>query len=121
MGGEVGERESLMKWYLVLGLAVLGLDGQDTRNVAEPHFPESCAGLSAQLPAPGGALSEASERRPDTARIQGAIDSCAAGKAVQLKGSGASNIFLAGPLHLKSGVTLVDGDVALFASRNPRD
>jgi polygalacturonase len=110
-----------MKRCLLLWLPVV-LHAQDTRHVVEPRFPESCTVLSAQLAAPAGVLPDAAERMPDTARIQAAIDSCAAGKAVELNRSGANNIFLAGPLHLKSGVTLlVDRGVALFASRNPRD
>lgn len=78
--------------------------------------------LAARLSAPGGTLSDAGERNPDTARIQAAIDQCRAGQAVELKPSGGRNIFLAGPLSLKPGVTLlVDAGAALFASRDPRD
>src|ERR1700678_2398253 len=103
-------------------LAAAALLAQDTRNVAEPHFPATCAALTAQLAAPQGALPEASERTPDTARIQAAIDNCEQGKAVALRPAGAKNIFLAGPLTLKTGVTLlVEANAALFGSRNPRD
>jgi len=107
-------------------LAVLAVastvHAQDTRNVAEPHFPAPCSVLTAQLSAPRGVLSDAGERTPDTARIQAAIDQCEAGKAVALDPAGARNIFLAGPLTLKPGVTLlVEANTALFASRNPRD
>ena len=95
---------------------------QDTRKVSEPHFPPACTVLAAHLTAPGGTLSEADEKTPDTARIQSAIDACAKGKAVQLRADGAKNIFLSGPIDLKPGVILlIDGGVALFASRNPRD
>jgi polygalacturonase len=95
---------------------------QDTRNVTEPRFPQACVVLTAQLSAEKGVLPESSERTLDTARIQDAIDHCERGKAVELKPSGARNIFLAGPLQLRPGVTLlVDGGAALFASRNPRD
>jgi len=98
------------------------LCAQDTRNVTEPHYPETCASLAAQLAAPGGVLPEASEHTPDTARIQAAIDGCGAGKAVALRAAEGKNIFLAGPLQLKPGVTLlVESGAALFASRNPRD
>jgi polygalacturonase len=66
-------------------------------------------------------LSDAAERSPDTPRLQTAIDSCAPGKAVELKPSGANDIFLSGP-RLNSGVTLLVGaGTALFASRDPRD
>jgi polygalacturonase len=112
-------------WFLpaVIALAAFPvLRAQDTRNVTEPRFPQACVVLTARLSAPKGALSDSSERTPDTARIQDAIDHCERGKAVELKPSGPSNIFLAGPLQLKPGVTLlVDGGAALFASRNPRD
>ena len=110
------------KFVPALALAALPLLAQDTRHVTEPHFPASCTVLTARLTAPGGTLAEADERNPDTARLQNAIDNCAAGQAVELKPAGGKNIFLAGPLNLKAGVTLlVDGDAALFASRNPRD
>jgi polygalacturonase len=99
-----------------------GLRAQDTRHVTEPHFAQVCTVLNARLEAPNSALSEASERTPDTARIQTAIDQCRQGHAVELKGADGNQIFLTGPLQLKPGVTLlVDAGVALFASRNPRD
>jgi len=67
-------------------------------------------------------LSDADERRPDTERIQKAIDGCEAGHSVVLRAAGAANVFLSGPLHLKAAVTLVvQGGAAIFASRNPRD
>ncbi len=108
---------------LAFALAVYGTAmAQDTRNVVEPHYPASCTVLRAQLSAPGGQLSLADEHKPDTARLQSAIDNCAAGKAVELRAEGAKNIFLSGPLHLKAGVTLLVGaNTALFASRDPRD
>ncbi|SPE40920.1 Endo-polygalacturonase/pectinesterase [Candidatus Sulfopaludibacter sp. SbA3] len=110
------------KLALALALVALPCSAQDTRRVTEPHIPPSCTVLPARLAAPNGALAEADERNPDTARIQGAIDQCRAGQAVELQPSGGKNIFLAGPLTLKAGVTLlVDGGAALFASRNPRD
>jgi polygalacturonase len=107
----------------VMALAMIpALRAQDTRNVTEPRFPQACAILTAQLSAEKGVLADASERTPDTARIQDAIDRCDRGKAVELRPSGARNIFLAGPLQLKLGVTLlIDAGAALFASRNPRD
>jgi len=95
---------------------------QDTRQVTEPRIPPTCAVLTARFSAPNGALSAADEDAPDTKRIQDAIDACGAGKAVALEASGSKNVFLAGPLRLKAGVTLlVSARVALFASRNPRD
>jgi polygalacturonase len=103
-------------------LAVVALDAQDTRNVIEPRSPEACTVLGARYSAPRGVLPDAAETSPDTARIQNAIDHCEKGKAVALKADGARNVFLAGPLELKPGVTLlVDAGTALFGSRNPRD
>jgi polygalacturonase len=98
------------------------LGAQDTRKVTEPHFPKPCVTLDAQLSAPGGILSDHDEHRPDTERIQSAIDHCKKRQAVKLRAVGGHNIFLAAPLYLKSGVTLlIDANAALFASRNPRD
>jgi len=78
--------------------------------------------LTAQLRAEKGVLSDAGEQKPDTARIQSALDHCEKGKAVALRADGAQNIFLTGPIELRPGVTLlVDAGVAVFASRNPRD
>ncbi len=112
----------LLKLATALALAGLTLSAQDRRHVTEPRIPPSCTVLTARLSAPNGALAEADERNPDTARVQSAIDQCQSGQAVELKPGGGRNIFLAGPLTLKAGVTLlVDGGAALFASRNPRD
>jgi len=103
-------------------VAIPALDAQDRRTVTEPRFPAVCTTLEARLSAPNGALPESSETMLDTARLQGAIDGCQPGKAVELKPAGANNIFLAGPLLLKPGVTLlIDAGAALFGSRNPRD
>jgi polygalacturonase len=108
----------LALWLLALPL----VHAQDTRTVVEPRFPPACEVLTAHLAAPGGALAEADERRPDTARLQKAMDGCAPGKAVELKPEGDRQIFLSGPLRLRPGVTLlIDGNAALFASRDPRD
>ena len=99
-------------------IAAISASAQDTRIVKEPVIPPSCAVLEAKLPAK---LLEADESRPDTARIQEALDSCAAGHSVELKPSGEMRAFLAGPLQLRAGVTLlVDDRSILFASRNPR-
>jgi polygalacturonase len=84
---------------------------QDTRQVTEPVIPKSCTVLKSQL----GAIDD---DKPDTARIQEALDKCPSGQAVELTG----NVFLAGPLQLRAGVTLlVDADATLYGSRNPRD
>ena len=108
-----------------VGLCALPLraaHGQDTRSVSEPRIPPTCVALPARLSAPKGLLSDAAEQRPDTKRIQDAIDGCSPGKAVVLRSERGKDVFLSGPLHLKAGVTLlVAARTALFASRNPRD
>ena len=79
----------LIPFLLALPLSQALVQAQDTRNVVEPHFPPACEVLTARLAAPGGALSDADERQPDTALLQKAIDGCAPGKAVELKPEGA--------------------------------
>ena len=112
---------------VVSSLAVLffvGLSGaqaQDARHVVEPHIPRACVVLQARLAAVDGVLPADSERDLDTARIQQAINQCAAGKAVELRANGTAQTFLSGPLTLRSGVTLViDANTSLAASVNPR-
>jgi glycosyl hydrolase family 28 len=105
---------------LVLAVATR-VYAQDTRQVSEPRFPAPCATLDARLSASSGALPADAERQLDAARIQQAIDSCAAGHAVELRTAGSANAFLSGPLELRAGVTLrVMQGVTLFASRDPR-
>jgi polygalacturonase len=112
----------LMASFLACWSVLPTARAEDSRHVTEPHFPPTGSVLVARLAAPNGALAEADEDAPDTRRIQDAIDACGVGKAVVLEASGTSNVFLAGPLRLKAGVTLlVSARVALFASRNPRD
>src|SRR5215467_9331558 len=89
---------------------------QDTRTVTEPKIPEVCTTLDARL------TSDLDETKPDTNRIQDALDHCAAGHAVKLTRSGRNDAFLSGPLQLKSGITLlVDENTTLFGSRDPRE
>jgi polygalacturonase len=95
---------------------------QDRRTITEPKIPASCTVLRAALRDTDNTLAEADEQRPDTVRIQKAIDGCAAGKAVELKADVDHNAFLSGPLEMREGVTLlVDDGVTLYASRNPAD
>jgi polygalacturonase len=97
---------------------------QDQRKVLEPVIPAVCQTLFSSLAAVENnrTLADSDEQRPDTARIQQAIDACPPGHAVELRASGSHNAFLAGPLQLRAGVTLlVDANTILFASRNPRD
>ena len=114
----------------------LPVRAQDTRVVMEPKIPPVCVRLTAKLEASpganGGRLADADEGKLDTERIQKAMDGCGAGKAVELAiasscGSSAGacgigkNAFLTGPLELRAGVTLlVDRNVTLFASRDPK-
>jgi len=99
----------------------LGIAAQDSRQVSEPRVPPACSTLDAALAAKDGVLSDADERRTDTQRIQDAINACAPGKAVVLRASGKSSVFLSGPLTLKSGVTLVvSANTVLAGSRDPR-
>ncbi|MGA8111401.1 MAG: pectinesterase family protein [Acidobacteriaceae bacterium] len=94
---------------------------QDTRQVTEPKIPKTCVMLGAELTARNGVLKDAEERHLDTDRIQKAIDGCAPGMAVVLRAKGGREVFLTGPLTLKSGVTLViDANTVLAASSNPR-
>src|SRR5215471_3534566 len=107
---------------LAIVCAAVSARAQDTRKVSEPRIPATSVVLFARLAAPKGTLSDADENAPDTRRIQEAIDACAAGKAVKLAASGNKNVFLAGPLRLRPGVTLlIAAGTALFASKNPRD
>lgn len=95
---------------------------QDTRVVKEPVRPAACTTLRATLvPVADSTLNAADERKLDTDRIQRAIDSCPAGKAVVLATSGGGSAFLSGPLQLRASVTLViDSGAILFGSRDPR-
>ena len=103
--------------FLPIALAT----AQDTRHVAEPKIPAACVTLDAVIAAPHGVPAEADEHKPDTARIQQAMDHCAAGHAVVLRRAGDKTVFLSGPLTLRAGVTLViDADTALVASRDAR-
>jgi polygalacturonase len=108
--------------------ASLCASAQDTRRVTEPKIPPACTILTARLTSPGDTLAAADESKPDTLRIQQAMDRCKPGQAVELKpapgpGTGTGkDAFLTGPLELRSGVTLlVDKGAILFGSRNPRD
>jgi xylan 1,4-beta-xylosidase len=106
----------------VFVLVAAPLAAQDRRVVTEPVAPPACVTLEARLEAPLGRLSDDDESRPDTGRIQAAIDACPSGRSVRLTRRGAASVFLSGPLRLKAGVTLVvEAETALFGSRDPRD
>jgi len=111
-----------MRFLIAILVAAAGANAQDTRNVTEPVIPPTCTVVTAHLTSHAGTLDEAGEKTPDTARIQSAIDGCAAGHAVTLRPGARHDAFLSGPLQLRPGVTLVvDAGAILFASRNPRD
>jgi polygalacturonase len=104
---------------MLLFLIAMVAKAQDTRQVTEPKIPLSCTQLSAQLRAVSDKLAEADEGKLDTARIQGALDKCKPGMAVELKPMSGNNAFLSGPLEMRAGVTLlIDEGVTLFGSRD---
>lgn len=110
-----------MKLCLAVALVAFAapLAAQDTRTVTEPAIPPTCTALDAQIRRVGSTLAPADETKLDTERIQKAMDKCGKGKAVELRMTDAADAFLAGPLELRDGVTLlVDKGVTLFASRD---
>ena len=104
---------------LLCSLVSARAHAQDRRTVSEPVIPPLCATLDAQLASAGRTLAPADEARLDTARIQRALDRCGQGQGVLLTARGQRNAFLAGPLQLRAGVTLIVArGVTLFASRD---
>lgn len=102
------------------GVLVAPVGAQDSRTVNEPVFPATCAMVLANQAISNG--EPASETALDTARIQTALNTCGAGKGLELVASGANNAFLIAPLTIPNGVTLVvDAGVTVFGSRNPAD
>ena len=95
------------------GLFPLSSHAQDPRNVIEPAPRPVCAVLTAQSMA-------ADSKQDDTVRIQHAVNTCPPGRALRLAMGNGRHEFVAGPLTLKSGVTLtIDAGVTLYASTNP--
>ncbi|WP_229413503.1 glycoside hydrolase family 28 protein [Massilia violaceinigra] len=112
---ELAARRARMHCLRTLAAAALALCGaghaQDTRTVREPTLPPACAVLLPEPALPG---------RDDAPRIQAAIDKCKPGHALHLAAQGDKRAFTAGPLTLRSGVTLVvDAGATLFASTDP--
>jgi hypothetical protein len=102
---------------VLFALAAMSLIAQDTRTVTEPSFPPACTVLMANQAA--GSLDETNF---DTVRIQGALNSCAGGQAVELAAQDQSNAFLIQPITIPAGVTLlVDAGVTVFTSLNRAD
>jgi polygalacturonase len=127
-------QRQLVAWVCGFVLFAVGCkaQAQDTRTVTEPKLPATCVRLEAKLVATGDALAgatlaEADESKPDTQRIQQAIDGfaskCKPGTAVELApGTAKANAFLSAPLELREGVTLlIDNGITLFASRRAAD
>ncbi len=98
---------------------------QDTRNVTEPHYPQICKILYANLTPHDGRLPDEPIERHyrDNDRIVKAMENCPAGQSVVLHGSKTGkSVFLLSPFRLRAGITLVvDSSAALWGSRNPRD
>ena len=89
--------------------------------MTEPHIPAACVTLKASIEAKQGVIAAEDERKLDTPRIQDAMDHCSPGNAVVLRSDARKNVFISGPLTLRSGVTLVvDANTSLVASRDPR-
>jgi len=111
-----------MRIAAVFVLALV-LRAQDTRTVTEPAIPPLCSSLTAKLAVVDGrSLAAEDESKPDTGRIQQALDACPAGQAVELKSDASLGAFLTGPVHLRAGVALlVAKGAVLFGSRDPRD
>ncbi len=112
-----------MRLVIAMLVPVLAALAQDSRSVTEPAVPPPCAILKAKLNRAGASISVDDEDKPDTVRIQSAIDACSAGQAVVLQRAAyRTDAFLSGPLRLRKAVVLlVDRDAYLYASRNPRD
>ena len=100
------------------------LHAQDSRTVKEPVIPPACVILKASL-SPAAATSGDIDARTganglDTLRLQQALDHCDKGHAVELSPDSGNTAFLAGPIALRAGITLlIDKGVTLYATRNP--
>ncbi len=85
----------------------------DTNLPPEPVDPPICTTLTATRSTPDETAAL------DTARIQAALNSCGAGKAVKLTSSGANNAFVTAKLTITGTTLMVDAGTTLYASRNP--
>lgn len=94
----------------------------DSRQVSQPTVPAVCATVTSTLSTPASRTFSSTQETtpPDTGRIQSALNSClGTGKAVRLAAAGSDTAFLAGPLKVGGGETLlVSPGVTLFASSN---
>ncbi len=115
-------RPEILAFILYLGPAHAVMYSQDTRTVSEPVIPPVCTVLKAQLSSGPTGLPIESESLLDTGRVQAALDACPNGQAVELRSDQQNNAFLLSPIVIKKSVVLlVDEDVIVFGSRNPRD
>ena len=127
---------TLARQSALCGTSLAAAPVPDASLPAEPVIPAPCAGASLEAAfavdgTTGLPLFTAGSDTADTARLQAAIDACAASLAAGAQGSvrlqpstttPGEVAFVAGPLILRAGVTLwVDQGATLFASRNPRD
>ena len=127
--GSTFRRTITTSFAAVCALAVPSLRAQDMRTVKEPVIPPACITLKATLTiasATSGQLEARADQAGsdrsglDTARIQQGLDHCEQGQAVELTPDGANDAFLAGPIALRAGVTLlIDKGATLYGSRNP--
>ena len=118
----IGRRSATVRFAIAF-LCAAAAHAQDTRKVSEPSIPPACTVLTANIGRAGGSIAPDDEDKPDTARIQAAMDQCAPGHAVILRRAATRrDAFLSGPLDLRKGVVLVvEQGAYLYASRNPRD
>jgi len=114
-----------VRWLSTAMMVVcVGALAQDTRTVTEPKIPAACVVLKAELVRVGGVdgIASADESKPDTERLQKALDRCTKGQAVELAEDGGQAAFLTGPIEMRPGVTLlVDKGVTLYGSRVAKD
>jgi len=112
-------------WFVAaVAMIGVGASAQDTRTVTEPKIPAACVVLKAELVRVGGVdgIALADESKPDTERLQKALDGCTKGQAVELAADGGQAAFLTGPIEMRPGVTLlVDKGVTLYGSRVAKD
>ena len=123
-------RELILTTVGVLLTAAAGcLQAQDTRKVSEPSFPQTCRVYKAPLQATTGgpvigpdAAEQDNESDLETSTLEGYLQACPAGQAVELAlGADSSfNAFLLNPITVPAGVSLiVDGGVTVYGSRDP--
>ena len=81
---QVSRRRNRLLLSCAMVAMAAGAGAQDTRVVTEPVIPVACVRLGAHLQGVGASIREEDENKPDTERIQKAIDGCKQGQAVEL-------------------------------------